>query len=181
MVCTTASLIVENAFFKLTRADWPRSSRRPSEPNVRAHLFPCRQDLMKPASPYTPAPSVTIKHPEWSKNATIYQINTRQFTAEGTFRAAEEQLPRLKNLGVVILWLMPVNEIGEKGRKGSLGSPYAVKDYYKVNPEFGTLDDLKHFVTVQAIPADLKVVVVFQRKLARNRSSQPGVESGTRR
>ena len=102
---------------------------------------------MKPASPYTPAPSVTIKHPEWSKNATIYQINTRQFTAEGTFRAAEEQLPRLKNLGVVILWLMPVNEIGEKGRKGSLGSPYAVKDYYKVNPEFGTLDDLKHFVT----------------------------------
>jgi glycosidase len=85
-------------------------------------------------------------HPEWSKDASIYQINTRQFTAEGTFRAAEAHLPRLKDLGVDILWLMPVHPIGEQNRKGSLGSPYAVKDYYGVNPEFGTLDDLKHFV-----------------------------------
>ena len=58
---------------------------------------------MSDASPYQPAPYVKIRHPEWSKNATIYQINTRQFTSEGTFRAAEEQLPRLKELGVVIL------------------------------------------------------------------------------
>jgi len=101
---------------------------------------------MNAPNPYRPRPSVLIDHPEWSKNATIYQINTRQFTDEGTFRAAEKHLPRLKDLGVVILWLMPVNEIGEKGRKGTLGSPYAVKDYYSVNPEFGTLDDLKHFV-----------------------------------
>jgi glycosidase len=101
---------------------------------------------MNAPNPYQPKPAVLIDHPEWSKNATIYQINTRQFTDEGTFRAAERHLPRLKDLGVVILWLMPVNEIGEKGRKGTLGSPYAVKDYYRVNPEFGTLDDLKHFV-----------------------------------
>jgi glycosidase len=101
---------------------------------------------MNAATPYKPAPAVLLTHPEWSKNATIYQINTRQFTDEGTFRAAERHLPRLKDLGVVILWLMPINEIGEKGRKGTLGSPYAVKDYYRVNPEFGTLDDLKHFV-----------------------------------
>jgi glycosidase len=91
-------------------------------------------------------PYVKLKHPEWSKNASIYQINTRQFTAEGTFRAAEAQLPRLKELGVDVLWLMPINKIGEKNRKGTLGSPYAVQDYYSVNPEFGTLDDLKHFV-----------------------------------
>ncbi len=97
-------------------------------------------------SPYQPIPYVKIQHPEWSKNATIYQINTRQFTPEGTFRAAEFQLPRLKDLGVDIVWLMPIHEIGQKNRKGSLGSPYAVKNYYTVNPEFGTLDDLKHFV-----------------------------------
>lgn len=101
---------------------------------------------MRGSDPYQPTPYVTLRHPEWSKNATIYQINTRQFTEEGTFRAAEGHLPRLQALGAVILWLMPIHEIGEVNRKGSLGSPYAVKDYYSVNPEFGTLDDLKHFV-----------------------------------
>jgi glycosidase len=98
-------------------------------------------------NPYQPIPYVKLKHPEWAKNATIYQINTRQFTPEGTFRAAERHLPRLKELGADILWLMPIHKIGEKNRKGSLGSPYSVKDYYSVNPEFGTLEDLKHFVS----------------------------------
>lgn len=96
--------------------------------------------------PYQPQDYVKITHPEWSKNATIYQLNTRQFSQEGTFAAAEKQLPRLKELGVDIIWLMPVQEIGIKNRKGTLGSPYSVKDYYKVNPEFGTMDDLKSFV-----------------------------------
>ena len=95
---------------------------------------------------YQPKPYITLKHPAWSKDAVLYQINTRQFTAEGTFRAAERELPRLKTLGVDILWLMPVHPIGEKNRKGTLGSPYSVRDYYGVNPEFGTLDDLEHFV-----------------------------------
>lgn len=101
---------------------------------------------MPPDNPYQPQPFVKLQHPEWSKDATIYQLNTRQFTPEGTFRAAEGHLPRLKALGVDILWVMPIHQIGESNRKGSLGSPYAVKDYYSVNPEFGTLDDLKHFV-----------------------------------
>lgn len=95
---------------------------------------------------YQPQPFVKIQHPEWSKKAVLYQINTRQFTPEGTFRSAQKQLPRLKKLGVDILWLMPIHPIGEKNRKGSLGSPYAVKDYYGVNPEFGTKEDLKAFV-----------------------------------
>ena len=99
-----------------------------------------------PLSAYEPKPYVQIQHPEWSKNATIYQINTRQFTAEGTFRAAEAQLPRLKALGVDILWLMPIHPIGQVQRKGHLGSPYAVADYRAVNPEFGTLADFKHFL-----------------------------------
>lgn len=98
------------------------------------------------SSPYEPKPYVQLQHPEWAKNAVLYQINTRQFTPEGTFRAAQAQLPRLQKLGVDILWLMPIHEIGEKNRKGSLGSPYSVRDYYSVNPEFGTLDDLKAFI-----------------------------------
>lgn len=97
-------------------------------------------------APYQPVPYVKLKHPEWSKNATIYEMNIRQLTEEGTFRAAEKHLSRIKALHVDILWLMPIHEIGVKNRKGTLGSPYAVKDYYSVNPEFGTLEDLKHFV-----------------------------------
>lgn len=99
-----------------------------------------------PADRFAPRDMSGVKHPEWSRNAVIYQINTRQFTPEGTFRAAERHLPRLKELGVDILWLMPIHPIGEKNRKGTLGSPYSVKDYYGVNPEFGTLADFKSFV-----------------------------------
>ncbi len=95
---------------------------------------------------YKPKPYVHVTHPAWAKNASIYQINTRQFTEEGTFEAAQKELPRLKALGVDILWLMPIHPIGEKNRKGSLGSPYSVKDYYAVNSEFGTKADLKAFV-----------------------------------
>ncbi|NCW22128.1 MAG: alpha-amlyase, partial [Gammaproteobacteria bacterium] len=78
--------------------------------------------------------------------AVIYQINLRQFTADGTLRAAELELPRLKALGVDILWLMPIHPIGERNRKGTLGSPYAVRDYRAVNPEFGSFEDFKRFV-----------------------------------
>lgn len=95
---------------------------------------------------YQPHEYVKLTHPEWSKNAVIYQLNTRQFSEEGTFKAAQKQLPRLKELGIDIIWLMPIHAIGEKNRKGSLGSPYSVKDYYSVNPEFGNLQDLKDFV-----------------------------------
>lgn len=99
-----------------------------------------------PPADYAPKPYVQIQHPEWTRDAVIYQINTRQFTPEGTFAAAQEQLPRLKALGVDILWLMPIHPIGEVNRKGSLGSPYSVKDFRAVNPEFGTLEDFRAFV-----------------------------------
>jgi glycosidase len=95
---------------------------------------------------YRPTSYVQFQHADWTKNASIYQINTRQFTAEGTFRAAEKELPRLKELGVDILWLMPIHPIGQVKRKGPLGSPYAVRDYLGVNAEFGTFEDFKHFV-----------------------------------
>lgn len=99
-----------------------------------------------PADPYQPREYVQFQHADWTRNASIYQINTRQFTPQGTFRAATAQLPRLKELGVDILWLMPIHPIGEAKRKGSLGSPYAVRDFRAVNPEFGTLADLRAFV-----------------------------------
>jgi len=89
---------------------------------------------------------VEMEHVDWSKNANIYEVNIRQYTNEGTINAFREHLPRLKEMGVDILWLMPVQPIGELNRKGSLGSYYSVKDYKAVNPEFGTMQDLKDLV-----------------------------------
>lgn len=109
-------------------------------------LSACHQTEKNADSVYEPKPYVELKHPEWSKNATIYEANIRQFTPQGTFKAFESHLPRLKAMGVDIIWLMPINPIGEKNRKGKLGSYYSVKDYYGVNPELGTLDDLKALV-----------------------------------
>ena len=64
----------------------------------------------------------TVKHPEWSRNAVIYEVNLRQYSDSGTVTAFAEQLPRLKDLGVDILWMMPVHPISKKDRKGTLGS-----------------------------------------------------------
>jgi glycosidase len=96
---------------------------------------------------YQPRPYVNIQNPEWSKTATIYEVNVRQYTREGTFRAFATHLPRLKELGVDILWLMPIHPIGEKNRKGTLGSYYSVKDYLGINPEFGSEDDFRWLVS----------------------------------
>jgi glycosidase len=82
-------------------------------------------------------------HPDWTCNTVVYEVNIRQFSPEGTFKGVEAQLPRLKELGVDILWLMPMYEIGQVERKGSLGSYYAISDYTKVNPEFGTMEDFE--------------------------------------
>lgn len=95
---------------------------------------------------YQPKEYVEITHPDWSKNATIYEVNLRQYTQEGTFAAFEKHLPRLKKMGVDIIWLMPIHPIGEKNRKGSLGSYYSVKDFKAINPEFGTMTDFQHLV-----------------------------------
>lgn len=88
----------------------------------------------------------SIEHVEWSKNLSIYEVNLRQYSQEGTFAAFENSLPKLKEMNIGILWFMPINPIGELNRKGSLGSYYSVKDYKAVNPEFGTVDDFKTLV-----------------------------------
>lgn len=84
-----------------------------------------------------------VVHPSWTNDAVLYEVNIRQFTPEGTFNAFASHLPRLKELGVDILWLMPIHPIGVKNRKEKLGSYYSVKDYTAVNPEFGSLSDFK--------------------------------------
>lgn len=86
------------------------------------------------------------QHPSWSYNAVIYELNTRQFSPEGTFKAVGRQLKRLKGLGVDIIWMMPIFPIGQERRKGSLGSYYSIQDYRAVNPEFGTLNDFNDLV-----------------------------------
>ena len=86
-------------------------------------------------------------HPVWSRNAVLYEVNVRQYTPEGTFAALDRKLPHMDSLGVDILWLMPVQPIGKKNRKGPLGSYYSISNYTAINPEFGTAAELKTFIT----------------------------------
>jgi len=79
--------------------------------------------------------------PEWTKDAVIYEVNVRQYTEEGTFAAFGEHLQELKDMGVNVLWFMPIHPISKVKRSGVLGSYYSVADYCDVNPEFGTLED----------------------------------------
>ena len=94
--------------------------------------------------------SVSVKTsktlPDWAKSANVYEVNIRQYTKEGTFNAFADHLPRLKKMGIDILALMPVFPISKTNRKGKLGSYYAVSDYGKINPEFGTLKDLRSLI-----------------------------------
>ncbi len=87
-----------------------------------------------------------IQHAEWTNGSTVYELNVRQFTPEGTFEAALTYLPIIRNMGADILWVMPIYPIGELNRKGTLGSYYAIKDYCDVNPEFGTMKDFENFL-----------------------------------
>jgi glycosidase len=111
-----------------------------------AQAEPAGEPMSDDLARYQPQPYVRLTNPEWSKDAILYQLNLRQFSPEGTFAAAEKELPRIKALGADIVWLMPIHPIGVQNRKGTLGSPYAPRDYLAVSPEFGTLDDLKRLV-----------------------------------
>ena len=95
---------------------------------------------------------------EWVRDAVIYEIYPRAFSAQGNFDGITAQLDRLKDLGVTILWLMPIHPIGQEKKKGSIGSPYAVRDYYAINPAYGTKDDLKRLIT-EAHRRGMKVII----------------------
>lgn len=120
-------------------------------------LFSCagnaKQEQQTNLKPYS-----EVVTPVWAKNAVIYEVNIRQYTPEGSFDAFARHLPRLKELGVDILWLMPIHPIGQLNRKGSLGSYYSVQDYKAINPEFGSIDDFKSLVN-QAHESGFKVII----------------------
>lgn len=116
--------------------------------------------LFTAARAQAPPPITKVRHAPWAENAVIYELNVRQFTQQGTFRAIMPRVDELKRLGVNMVWFMPIHPIGAKNRKGTLGSYYAVKDFRAVNPEFGTLDDFKALVA-KMHAAGMRVIIDF--------------------
>jgi alpha-amylase len=116
----------------------------------------CKPGFSQPPSAH--AKEVINGHPAWIMNGNIYEVNVRQYTPEGTFNAFSKHLARLKNMGVQTLWFMPINPISKAGRKGLLGSYYAVQNYTAVNPEFGNLADFKS-VVAKAHALGMKVII----------------------
>lgn len=116
---------------------------------------PASRKSSKKSAPHKTA---SAPRPDWMDNAVIYEANLRQGTPTRDLKGLQRELPRLKDLGVDVIWLMPIHPISEKNRKGSEGSYYAVKDYKAVNPEFGTFDDLREFVST-AHNLDMKVIL----------------------
>lgn len=96
--------------------------------------------------------------PDWIKDAVIYEIFPRQYSKTSDFNGITKDLDRLKDMGVTVLWLMPIHPIGEAKRKGTVGSPYAVKDFYAINPDYGTSADFKKLVS-EAHKRGLKVII----------------------
>lgn len=105
-----------------------------------------------------PVDSLVDGHVAWIMQGNIYEVNVRQYTPEGTFNAFAKSLPRLKEMGVQTLWFMPINPISKEGRKGVLGSYYAVSDFTGINPEFGNIGDWKNLVK-QAHDMGFKVII----------------------
>lgn len=95
---------------------------------------------------------------DWVKDAVIYEIYPRQYSAEGNFNGVTKDLDRLQKHGVTVLWLMPIHPIGEAKRKGTVGSPYAVKDFYAINPDYGSAADLKRLVA-ESHKRGMKVII----------------------
>jgi cyclomaltodextrinase len=92
--------------------------------------------------------TAALQSADWVRQAKVYSVYLRSFSPEGTFAGLERRLPELKKLGVTVLWVLPIHPVGVKNRKGTLGSPYSVQDYYGINPEFGTMTDFKRLLAV---------------------------------
>jgi glycosidase len=115
-----------------------------------AALLFCAVSCQSPSNPsavQNHASAGRLSQPEWAKNAVLYECNVRQFSPEGNFAGVRNALPRLHELGVDVLWLMPIHPIGKLRRKGGLGSPYSVQDYYGINPDYGNLADLQALIS----------------------------------
>ena len=101
-------------------------------------------------SAFTPVP--------WCLNTNVYEVNLRQYTSEGTLEAFRLHLPRLADMGVGVLWFMPLTPIAVKNRKGSMGSYYACSSYTTVNPEYGTMEEFRELVQ-EAHSLGMKVII----------------------
>jgi len=95
---------------------------------------------------------------DWVRDGVIYEIFPRAFSAQGNFNGITARLDDLKALGVNILWLMPIHPVGQEKKKGTIGSPYAVRDYYGINPDYGTKEDFKKLVS-EAHRRGMKVII----------------------
>src|ERR1700743_2322271 len=102
--------------------------------------------------------SDTFRPVEWIYPAAVYEVNVRQYTPEGSFAAFCREMPRLRDMGIDVLWFMPITPISIEKRLGTLGSYYACSDYTDVNPEYGTLDDFKTLVK-EAHVIGLRVII----------------------
>ena len=105
-----------------------------------------------------PSIASTRKSPDWLRSAVVYEIFPRNFSEEGDFNAITARLDELKDLGVDILWLMPIHPTGEKMKKGSVGSPFAVRDFYAINPDYGTTNDFKRLIE-EAHKRGMKLII----------------------
>lgn len=99
-----------------------------------------------------------LQGPKWIGDGVVYSVFTRDFSSEGTLNGVTEKLENIKNLGATIIWLMPIQPIGQQSKKGAIGSPYAIRDYYEVNPDYGNKQDLKNLVS-RAHQLGLKVIL----------------------
>lgn len=104
------------------------------------------------------AAPATRKSPDWLRSAVLYEIFPRSFSTSGNFQGITARLDELKDLGVDALWLMPVHPLGQKNKKGSIGSPYCVRDFYAINPDYGTTNDFKQLIT-EAHSRGMKVIM----------------------
>ena len=95
---------------------------------------------------------------DWVRDGVVYEIFPRAFSAQGNFNGITARLDDLKDLGIDILWLMPIHPIGQEKKKGSIGSPYAVRDYYGINPDYGTKEDFKRLIA-EAHRRSMKVII----------------------
>jgi cyclomaltodextrinase len=144
-----------------TRAD----SRRAVSRFLRAALLAVVtfSTALWPAGAQQPAPRDFSKETarpvrEWVRDGVVYEIFPRDFSPEGNFNGVTARLDELKDLGVTILWLMPIHPVGQEKKKGTIGSPYAVRDYYAINPDYGTKEDLKRLVS-EAHKRGQKVII----------------------
>ena len=148
---------------------WSCSDNSQSASGVSTNNAPTASGVTKGKVTFTEKPPVDVFEsnlmtghvPTWAKNANMYEVNIRQYTPEGTFSAFKEHLPRLKKMGVDILYLLPIYPISQRNKKGQLGNPYDVSDYGGVNPELGSLGDFRQMI--RAIhQSGMKVILDFE-------------------